>query len=70
MKKTVKNILIAVVLLLAAFIYYYVTIPAFNIHSVGTWWFVIGAVLVVSILTLIVAIVNLAMLIAHLAGVF
>ena len=53
MKKTVKNILIAVVLLLAAFIYYYVTIPAFNIHSVGTWWFVIGAVLVVSILTLI-----------------
>lgn len=53
MKKTGKNILIAVILLVVAFIYYYVTIPAFNIHSVGTWWFVIGAVVVISILALI-----------------
>ncbi|NBH13023.1 CvpA family protein [Lachnospiraceae bacterium] len=45
-----KNILIAITLLAAAFIYYYVTIPAINIHSVGTWWFVIGAVAVISIL--------------------
>lgn len=53
MKKTGKNILIAVILLLAAFVYYYVTIPAFNIHSVGTWWFVIGGIIVISILTMI-----------------
>ncbi|MCI8299859.1 MAG: CvpA family protein [Lachnospiraceae bacterium] len=45
-----KKFFIAVILLAAAFIYYYVTIPAFNIHSVGTWWFVIGAVAAVSVL--------------------
>ncbi len=28
-------------LLLAAFLYYYVTIPAFNIHSSGTWMFLL-----------------------------
>lgn len=50
MIKKGKNILIAITLLAAAFIYYYVTIPAINIHSVGTWWFVIGAVAVISIL--------------------
>ncbi len=53
MKKAGKNILIAVILLVVAFVYYYVTIPAFNIHSVGTWWFVIGAVVVLSILALV-----------------
>lgn len=53
MKKAGKNILITVVLLLVAFIYYYVTIPAFNIHSVGTWWFVIGGIVVVSILIMV-----------------
>ena len=52
MKKAGKNIFIAVIILAVAFIYYYVTIPAFNIHSVGTWWFVIGAVVVISILAL------------------
>lgn len=50
MKKATKNVLIAIVILLAAGIYYYVTIPAFNIHSIGTWWFLIGAVVVISIL--------------------
>ena len=53
MKKAGKNILIAVILLVVAFVYYYVTIPAFNNHSVGTWWFVIGAVVVLSILALV-----------------
>lgn len=33
------------VLLVAAFIYYYITLPAINIHSVGFWWFIIIAVL-------------------------
>lgn len=50
MIKKGKKFFIAVILLAAAFIYYYVTIPAFNIHSVGTWWFVIGAVAAVSVL--------------------
>lgn len=47
MKKVVKYGVIIVVALIAAFVYYYVTIPAFNIHSVGTWWFIIGAVAIV-----------------------
>lgn len=50
MKKARRNILIAVILLIAAFVYYYFTLPAFNIHSVGTWWFVIGGVLVLCVL--------------------
>ena len=47
MKKVVKYGVIIVVALIAAFVYYYVTIPALNIHSVGTWWFIIGAVAIV-----------------------
>ena len=49
MKKSVRYVVIAIILLVAAFVYYYITIPAFNIHSVGTWWFVIGAVIVVGV---------------------
>ena len=49
MKKSAKYVVIAIILLVAAFVYYYITIPAFNIHSVGTWWFVIGAVIVVGV---------------------
>lgn len=42
MKKLMK--LFAVLpALLAAGIYYYVTLPAFNIHSAGFWFFLIGA---------------------------
>ena len=41
MKKTLKKLPLIIVLLLAACIYYYVTIPAFNIHSTGTWMFLI-----------------------------
>ncbi|MCI8485357.1 MAG: CvpA family protein [Lachnospiraceae bacterium] len=50
MKKTGKNILIAVLLLAAAFLYYYITIPAINIHSVGTWWFLIAGIIVITLL--------------------
>ena len=50
MKKATKNVLIVVLILISAGIYYYVTIPAFNIHSIGTWWFLIGGVVVISIL--------------------
>lgn len=51
MKKVIKYVVITVIALIAAFVYYYVTIPTFNIHSVGTWWFIIGAVVVVTIFT-------------------
>lgn len=41
MKKSLKKLPLIIVLLLAACIYYYVTIPAFNIHATGTWMFLI-----------------------------
>ncbi len=50
MKKVTKNISVVIVLLLAAFLYYYITIPAFNIHSIGTWWFLIGGTVVLTVL--------------------
>ncbi len=37
MKKVVRKILIAVVILLILGIYYYITLPAVNIHSQGFW---------------------------------
>ena len=44
------KILAALGLLLAAGIYYYVTIPAINLHSSGFWLFVISLVVVVTLL--------------------
>ena len=48
------KILAVVLLLLAAFIYYYITLPAINIHSVGFWWFIISAVLIITTVGIIV----------------
>ncbi len=48
-----NKLLIAVILILAAGLYYYVTLPAFNLHSSDTWFFVLfllAAVLVIYIL--------------------
>ena len=50
MKKATRNILIVIALLAAAFLYYYITIPAFNIHSIGTWWFIIAGTIVLTVL--------------------
>ena len=49
MKKAIRNIIIAFLVVLAVFIYYYITLPAINVHSVGTWWFVIGGIALLSI---------------------
>ena len=37
MKKAGKRFVVAVVLLIVLGVYYYVTIPAINIHSAGFW---------------------------------
>lgn len=49
MKKGVRNLIIAVVLLLAAGIYYYIALPALNIHSAGCWFFVMSIVVLLMI---------------------
>lgn len=48
MKKVGLKIATVVVALIVAFIYYYITLPAFNIHSIGTWWFILVALLVIT----------------------
>jgi len=48
-KTTIWKITGVIAALIIAFIYYYITLPAFNLHSTGTWWFLIVAVAVIGI---------------------
>lgn len=48
MKRFFKIIVPMAVLLVAGYIYYYVTLPAVNIHSPGFWFFILIALLVIS----------------------
>ncbi len=50
MKKGVKTLIIAVVIILAAGIYYYFSLPALNIHSAGCWFFVMSLIVACMIL--------------------
>lgn len=50
MKKSILYPIIGVAALIAAFIYYYITLPAINIHSSGFWLFLLGAVAVVMVI--------------------
>lgn len=47
MKKWIRNLLLIVAALVAAFVYYYITLPAINIHSSGFWFFIITLLVVV-----------------------
>lgn len=49
MKKIIRNTIIVLAALLVAFLYYYITLPAINIHSLGTWAFVLVGVIFVSV---------------------
>ncbi|MBQ8189963.1 MAG: CvpA family protein [Lachnospiraceae bacterium] len=48
-KTTIAKIVGVIIALIAAFIYYYITLPAFNLHSIGTWWFLITILVVIGI---------------------
>lgn len=50
MKIKKKNIVAGIVLILAAFVYYYINLPAINIHSKGFWGFL--ALLIVAVIAL------------------
>ena len=45
--KTTKKVTIALVLVILAGLYYYVSLPAINIHSSDTWFFILGFVVVI-----------------------
>lgn len=47
MKKVKNKILIIIPAVIVAFLYYYVALPAVNIHSAGFWWFLILALVFV-----------------------
>lgn len=49
MKKIIMSIVAALVAGIIGFIYYYITLPAINIHSTGFWFFVIIAVFLVTV---------------------
>lgn len=51
MKKLLKYAIATILIAIVAFAYYYVTLPAFNIHSPGFWYFIIGAFIIISIVT-------------------
>lgn len=53
MKKITRNIIILIVVLLAIGIYYYVALPAINIHSAGFW---MALMLMIAFVTIIYAI--------------
>lgn len=51
--KILRNFVLLVIALLALGIYYYVTIPAINIHSAGTWGVMLFLVAVLMVLSLL-----------------
>lgn len=44
-----RKLLIAIVVILAAGLYYYIALPAFNIHSSDTWFFIIFLLVMVAV---------------------
>ena len=53
MKKGLKYLIIAIVGILAIGIYYYITLPAINIHAAGLWSFMLFLVFVITVIFLI-----------------
>lgn len=53
MKKALKYLGMALAAALAAFVYYYITLPAINIHAVGFWYFLFFAIVVLAVLYIV-----------------
>ena len=53
MKKGILYPIIGAVALIAAYVYYYITLPAINIHSSGFWFFLMGAIAAVMLVYMI-----------------
>lgn len=54
MSKPVRRVLLVLVLAALAFLYYYVELPAINLHATGFWWFLI---LVAALLVVVLCVV-------------
>lgn len=49
MKKAFKIVISVLILVLGGFLYYYIALPAINIHSPGFWWFILAALLLMAV---------------------
>ena len=49
--KVLRNVIIAIIILLVGGIYYYIELPALNIHSPGLWKFVLFLIFFGTVLT-------------------
>ncbi len=49
MKKAFKIVISVLILVLGGFLYYYIALPAINIHSPGFWWFILAALLLMTV---------------------
>lgn len=50
MKKFIKYLISILVVFLIAYLYYYIALPAINIHSPGFWFFILGALVIASVI--------------------
>jgi len=55
LKRALKIIFAVIILCLALFLYFYLALPAINIHSSGFWWFIILALAIVSLVLALMA---------------
>ena len=53
MKKSKNIVLVALLVLLVGFIYYYIVLPPINIHAQGFWYFIISVLAIVTAICLI-----------------
>lgn len=55
MKKVINSLITLIILGILGFIYYYIALPPVNIHSPGFWWFILIALIVLSIIFGVIA---------------
>lgn len=58
MKKTKSIALVALLVLIVGFIYYYIALPPINIHAKGFWYFVISVLGIVTLLCIITTVIK------------
>ncbi len=56
MKRVLKVFIPTLLIGIVAFLYYYVALPPINIHSPGFWFFILGALIIISIIIALVTV--------------
>lgn len=53
MSRKVRNVILVLLILIGAFVYYYISLPAINIHSVGFWQFLLFGIFIIFIIYMV-----------------